>query len=665
MYLYGNVQEHQDLLDIFVCQKFQSTVSAQMVQQMAHWERHHGTKWLVNRLKLMKAYLLTGVADKSIRLHEDGTFVGAFRHLSRVALRNRKGSILADRCLRVYGRWESTQITASDYLSFKASVELTPEPSRDIPLRIPPLMVRAAKSAVRANFNLALPISKKKKVPFSKGRKSEWDTHPMEHYQILQEQCPNLLRKHLSFFQDHIFSVDYYHEDYDQSFGSFWNPDEDPLQFDVAGRIAGLTKDRGLKKRYIANPHRLLQMATSRLQNAANRTLEGLEVSLVHDQSLSEDWIVGQLEKGKRIWSLDLSSATDNFPLWYQEEVARKLFPHLDADINLWLDICSLLWELPITDKQQDALLAEKYSHLSPSLRPKYTESVRYTKGQPMGTAPSFAIFTLSHIALLYSLGGTTENFRVVGDDVVISCGKLAYDYQHYMKLLGVAISTSKSIFNSTRAEFAGRICDIRGFWPSYKSSPIQLGKDPFGPYRQFGLRGATFVPLSKREMMTTLAKIPGLGPKHCWDITILEKYDERAFVEIFRLRKEPFPKGGIRPVDLFRYLRVSDKDPQSLIEEIASKAFSLFEESQQYSAGFLGVIGVNNDVHPIFIDHLNEMQNDDPSPLKGEVLELWTQNLQRGQNLSWDDQVSKTPISFLKKVWKILSKWEYPQEDV
>lgn len=662
MYLYGNVQEQQSLYSIFICQKFQPSVAKQMVQQMVHWEQHRGTKWLVSRLKAMKAYLLTGVADRTIRTHPDGTFAGPFRHLSRVSFKNRKGSILADRCLRVYGRWESTKITKEDYLAFKASVELTPEPDRDIPLSISPTMWRAARSSYRQSFNLALPISKTKRVPFL--NKKEWDTHPNEHYQVLQEQCPNLLRKHLDFFSEHIFSVDYLHEDYDQSFGSFWEPDQDPLSLDVAGKIAGLTKDRGLKKRYIANPHRLLQMACSRLQNAANACLEGLEVSLVHNQSKSEEWIVDQLGKGKRLFSLDLSSATDNFPLWYQEKVVRRLFPHLQQDIDLWIDICGLLWELPIIDREKDQELAIEFAYLSPSLRPKYTEYVRYTKGQPMGTSPSFAVFTLSHIALLFSLGGQTDDFRVVGDDVVISCGDLAYKYQHYMKQLGVAISHSKSIFNSTRAEFAGRICDKLGFWPSYKASPISIAKDPFGPFRQYGLRGAQLIPPSKRKMITTLAQIPYLGPKHCWNVNILNKYDERALIEIYRLNKEPFPMGGSRPVDMFKGIKPSEHDPRLMTIEDAYHAFSLFEKSQEHSLGFLGVVGVNTDVHPTFIEHINTMQDDEPSPLKEELLQQWTINLKRGQSLSWDDQVSKPSISYLKKVWKILSKWECPQED-
>lgn len=664
MYLYGNVKEQQDLINIFICQKFQPMVARQMVNLMAHWEHHKGVKWLVNRLKAMKAYLLTGVPSKDLKTHSDGTFVGPFRHLSRLANKSRKGSILADRCLRVYGRWELDKITVEDYLAFKKSVELTPESNRDIPLKIPPSMKRASKAGVRADFNLALPISKVKKTPFLKG-KTEWETHPLEHYQILQEQCPNLLRKHLQFFSNHIFDLDYFHDDYDQSFGSLWGPEDDTLQYDVAGRIAGLTKDRGLKKRFIANPHRLLQMATSRLQNAANRTLEGLEVSLVHNQSLSEDWIVGQLGKGRKLYSLDLSSATDNFPLWYQEKVARKLFPSLSEDIDLWIDICNLLWELPIRDKEKDEALQQQFAHVTPKLRPKYVEHVRYTKGQPMGTAPSFAIFTLSHIALVCSLGGTEDNFRVVGDDIVISDGDLASKYQHYMKLLGVAISTSKSIYNSTRAEFAGRICDRRGFWPSYKSSPIRISSDPFGPYRQFGLRGATFIPQKHREMMTTLAQIPFLGPRHCWNYRILNMYDERALNEIYRLRSLPFPKGGFRPVDMFAGLRASIQDPHDYIEEDVNKAFSLFEKSQEYSPGFLGVIGTNHEVSPVFIDHINKMMEDDPSPLKGEILQLWTSNLSRGKDLSWDDMESKPSISYLKKVWKILSTWEYPQEDV
>ena len=191
MYLYGNVQEQQDLIDIFICQKFQPMVARQMVNLMTHWELHKGTKWLVNRLKSMKSYLLTGDKPKDIKTHLDGTFIGPFRHLSRVAQRNRKGSIYADRCLRVYGRWELQKITTQDYLDFKKSVELTPELSRDIPLKIPPYLWRASKAGHQAKFNLALPISKIKKVPFLKG-KTEGETHPLEHFQVLQEQCPNV-----------------------------------------------------------------------------------------------------------------------------------------------------------------------------------------------------------------------------------------------------------------------------------------------------------------------------------------------------------------------------------------------------------------------------------------------------------------------------------------
>jgi hypothetical protein len=73
-----------------------------------------------------------------------------------------------------------------------------------------------------------------------------------------------------------------------------------------------------------------------------------------------------------------------------------------------------------------------------------------------MGLYGSFALFALTHNLLLAALGGTPDQYRILGDDIVISDGTLAERYISWLSEQGVPVSWHKSLLGAEVAEFAG-----------------------------------------------------------------------------------------------------------------------------------------------------------------------------------------------------------------
>jgi hypothetical protein len=607
--MYIDADELFSLTQIFVTQRLPRPSAQHLAETLQRWEQHYGIKWVVDRLKLVRAALLSSNRD-GLRTHNDGSLYGAMRPVDRLSQSSRRGAIRADRILRVYGRWEAEKPTELDFQRFANDVRFADYQYTGTGFPVRSADIRLARSCQsRAQFLREVPNSESKIVPFLRERESE--VLPHEHYELLKEFCPNLLLNHLSFFQRHVYQedMDEYSEYAEASYMPIILPDNPN---DVVGKIACLTKDRGLKKRFIANPHRLLQLATSRLQDACARYLRALPESFVFDQDQSVDWVKAQLNEGKLLWSLDLSSATDNFPLAPQVQLLNELFPDLSQDIRLWQDICTSSW-------------------LSSS---EETE-IRYGKGQPMGTAPSFAAFTISHIHFARSCGGNDSNFRVIGDDIVISCPKVAERYMDGMKLLGVEISLMKSLMGDSKAEFAGRIIDEIGLWPVYKASPMRIKSDPLGMVRQYGLAGLSLIPRARREIVSFAARLPYIGPQHCWDMAALDEINDIDLDLVYQDKEIPYP--------------IRRWNPKS---SIWVKPVSRFEHAQHDdAAGLLVSRGFNND--PQLAEHVNSNLSEG----RDYPLLAWHKSmLQTGSSVPfWDERRDqKYPISYIKGLYKL-----------
>lgn len=135
--------------------------------------------------------------------------------------------------------------------------------------------------------------------------------------------------------------------------------------------------------------------------------------------------------------SLDLSSATDRFPLQLQKELLAALIGEEKADA----------WARILTQWPYDLK----------------GESVLYGAGQPMGAYSSWAAFTMTHHLVVYAaarLAGKPagwSNYALLGDDIVIADDTVAQTYKGLLRDLDVPISIEKSHASKDTYEFAKR----------------------------------------------------------------------------------------------------------------------------------------------------------------------------------------------------------------
>lgn len=204
------------------------------------------------------------------------------------------------------------------------------------------------------------------------------------------------------------------------------------------GKI-GHIQEPGLKLRAVANPFRVYQLALSRLGAQLYELLTTLSWDVTHDQDSGVAWAQQKLREGNTMFAVDLSDATNVFPLSLQLKVLKGIDGVLEEDINLFETLSKAPW-------------------LSPS-----RGLVKWTKGQPLGLFPSFASFALTHGLLVASLEKELglhegDNFRVLGDDIVISDLRLNRRYREVLSMLEVGVSESKTLTSNQVTEFGGRV---------------------------------------------------------------------------------------------------------------------------------------------------------------------------------------------------------------
>jgi len=204
-------------------------------------------------------------------------------------------------------------------------------------------------------------------------------------------------------------------------------------------------QEPGLKLRAIASPYRIHQLALKPLGDAIYRVVEKLEWDCTFDQSKAIPWIQRSLSAGKTVHSIDLTGATDYFPLGIQLETLIGIFGEL-PDIKLLKEISQLRWKSEKGD-------------------------IIWKRGQPLGLYPSFGMFTLTHGLLLSFLLGREYNneFFVVGDDVVILDDTLYTKYIALLQSMKCPWSPSKSLSSKFLAEFTGKVILPEQVIPIYK----------------------------------------------------------------------------------------------------------------------------------------------------------------------------------------------------
>lgn len=147
---------------------------------------------------------------------------------------------------------------------------------------------------------------------------------------------------------------------------------------------------------------------------------------------------LGKIVARDSFYSMDLTSATDRFPVEVQEYILGHLYGRTPA--AAWKRILTK-WEFNIQG-----------------------ETYRYAVGQPMGAYSSWAAFALSHhliVRVAAMRAGfnpwSYDNYMLLGDDLVLGDDQVASHYKAILDTLDVPISKTKTHVSKDTYEFAKR----------------------------------------------------------------------------------------------------------------------------------------------------------------------------------------------------------------
>lgn len=189
------------------------------------------------------------------------------------------------------------------------------------------------------------------------------------------------------------------------------------------------------------------------------------------DQIAPVKRLIALLQAGRdhRVWSFDLSAATDRIPVILQEVLLGKFLTPEFA--RHWRAIlCDREYRVPTE------LVKQEGWKRSPKGEP-LSMSLKYAVGQPMGAYSSWAMLALVHHMMVqyaaWKAGsrGWFAKYAVLGDDLVIGDHLVAHQYLLLCDIIGVEVNMSKSIVSDNLSlEFAKRF-----FYKGEEVTPIPL----------------------------------------------------------------------------------------------------------------------------------------------------------------------------------------------
>jgi hypothetical protein len=227
-----------------------------------------------------------------------------------------------------------------------------------------------------------------------------------------------------------------------------------------AGNVHHIPKKGTVKRRAIAAPNKFFQAMMRPCQKALRSVTGKLPRNAQFNQTRFNKEIKSAVDSGSAsCW--DLHQATDWLPLDWFERIANELgwFQEDTAACR------SYHWYLAFSRAQW--------------LNETWDNDVRWLRGQPLGTWPSFEVLTITHHLLLEALsfwsGRLDSPYAICGDDNVIWDGKVSQHYLQIMKKAGCPLSLHKS-FSGGMVEFAGQLF-VKNQQPVYTPSlyPVYL----------------------------------------------------------------------------------------------------------------------------------------------------------------------------------------------
>ena len=254
-----------------------------------------------------------------------------------------------------------------------------------------------------------------------------------------------------------------------------------------AGNISFI-QEPGFKLRVIANPRRMFQLA---LQPMQQQLLDLLRDKVTTDYTFDQRSAIPVIQKwmkaGQKVYSVDLSDATNVFPLDFQSKVLANV-GCLPTDIELFERLSRSPWYVP---------------HLK--------TSIQFKKGQPLGLTPSFPAFALAHNVLLTNLCKELKienQFCVLGDDVCIGNGPLNVMYRNALNELGCPVSQQKTLESYKVANFAGYTVLIDHAFPVGKWHTMS-DRNFIDVVRMMGPKSFSLLRPQQRKVVEMIKEVP------------------------------------------------------------------------------------------------------------------------------------------------------------
>lgn len=201
--------------------------------------------------------------------------------------------------------------------------------------------------------------------------------------------------------------------------------------------------DKG-KYRNILVGHWLLQLKTKKLADWLRQWLWDLPEIASGDQNKMGTFIIGALNQGQYMMSIDLSEATDR--------LSRDLQVQLLISMGV-PEAYFRYFNLPFHYRGANFGEEDKI------------KEARYRNGQPMGLFLSFPMFELAHYVIAkYAVATCKATFCMCGDDIVLALenasdrDKVFGRYKTLIERFGGVISSAKTIMSSKLAEGIGAI---------------------------------------------------------------------------------------------------------------------------------------------------------------------------------------------------------------
>lgn len=294
--------------------------------------------------------------------------------------------------------------------------------------------------------------------------------------------------------------------------------------------VIGSSQEPGYKFRAFAAPNLILQAALEPLKDNLLRAISKLPSDCTFDQgrgvSVVQDW----LSRGQEVFAVDLSDATNNFPLVLQVKLLTALgLP--DTSVRL----------LELVSRSPYTLMWDK------------ERTVEWTVGQPLGAGPSFPAFALAHTTLAMMAGlkaglsalEAWDSFLILGDDFVTNSAPLHSEYRRLLGVLECPISEAKCLQSAVMSEFAGKLITQQHVYHGYKYREMS-DKSFLDVLRTLGRKAISRTLLSEKQYATAkaLADIPepyglGFNPK---GVPLADRYQKYLMLKDILSEDKPPP---------------------------------------------------------------------------------------------------------------------------